>query len=182
MLNAHQQQGVGLVEVMVALLLLAVGVMGFAALQMTAIKATDESLVSGRALTVMRGGAEMMRANPKHIQVFKQVLDSNQATYKGITKDSCLQNDITKNTKNQATCTKEQIAIRDALVLRQFAIDSSIQIQAHECPPVSTGVPLMCLIASGGDTNPTIGAADTDCVTATGDYKIGSSCFVMEAY
>ena len=46
-LSTHQQQGVGLVEVMVALLLLAVGVMGFAALQMTAIKATDESLVGG---------------------------------------------------------------------------------------------------------------------------------------
>lgn len=179
MLNAHQQQGVGLVEVMVALLLLAVGVMGFAALQMTAIKATDESLVSGRALTVMRGGAEMMRANPKHIQVFKQVLDNNQATYDGITKDSCLQN---ATTNNQATCTKEQIAMRDALVLRQFAIDSSIQIKAHECPPASTGVPLMCLIASWGDTTPTIGAADTDCVTANGDYKAGSSCFVMEAY
>lgn len=179
MLNAHQQQGVGLVEVMVALLLLAVGVMGFAALQMTAIKATDESLVSGRALTVMRGGAEMMRANPNHIQVFKQVLDKNQATYDGITKDSCLKN---ATTNNQATCTKEQIAIRDALVLRQFAIDSSIQIKAHECPPVSTGVPLMCLIASWGDTTPTIGAADTDCVTANGDYKAGSSCFVMEAY
>ena len=107
-LSTHQQQGVGLVEVMVALLLLAVGGIGFAALHMT--------------------------------------------------------------------------AIRDALVLRHFAIDSSIQIQAHECPPVSTGVPLMCLIASWGDTTPTIGAADTDCVTANGDYKIGSSCFVMEAY
>lgn len=178
-LSTHQQQGVGLVEVMVALLLLAVGVMGFAALQMTAIKATDESLVSGRALTVMRGGAEMMRANPKHISVFKQVLDNNQATYKGITKDSCLQN---ATAKNQATCTKEQIAIRDALVLRQFAMDNSIQIKAHECPPISTGVPLMCLIASWGDTTPTIGAADTDCVTANGDYKAGSSCFVMEAY
>jgi len=37
-----QQRGVGLVEVLVALLLLAVAVLGFTAMQMSAIKATDE--------------------------------------------------------------------------------------------------------------------------------------------
>ena len=35
------QRGVGLVEVMVALLLLAVAVLGFSAMQLSAVKATD---------------------------------------------------------------------------------------------------------------------------------------------
>ena len=43
------QAGVGLIEVMVALLLLAVAVLGFSAMQMSAIKATDESLMRTRS-------------------------------------------------------------------------------------------------------------------------------------
>ena len=58
------QQGIGLIEVLVALLLLAVAVLGFSAMQITAIKATDETILRSQALSLMRGGAEMMRANP----------------------------------------------------------------------------------------------------------------------
>lgn len=176
-----QQQGMGLIEVMVALLLLAVAVMGFAALQMTALRATDESLVSGRALAVMRGGAEMMRANPNHIDVFGEVLDAgqpNQLTYEGITKDSCMAG------ANPEVCTEKQIAIRDALVLKQFAKDSDIRIAAERCKPIPSNpknAP-MCLIASWAETEPTSGSQNNACTTANGDYNIGSSCFVMEAY
>lgn len=176
--NSKQQQGVGLVEVLVALLLLAVAVMGFAALQMTAIKATDESLISGRALAVMRGGAEMMRANPEHIDTFKKALEearkNKTTTQDGVTKESCV--------GKASVCTEKQIAIRDALMLHDFAKESSIQIAAHDCPSTSTGLPLVCLFASWNDTTPTIGSGDNDCVTINGDYRIGSSCFVMEAY
>ena len=52
MIKLSSQQGVGLIEVMVALLLLAVAVLGFSALQMNALNATDESLVRSRAMSV----------------------------------------------------------------------------------------------------------------------------------
>ena len=42
----YSQKGVGLIEVMVAVLILAVAVLGFSALQMQAVKATDESLIT----------------------------------------------------------------------------------------------------------------------------------------
>ncbi len=58
------QQGVGLVEVLVAILLLSVAVLGFSALQMRAISATDESLVRTKSLTLVRNLAEVMRAYP----------------------------------------------------------------------------------------------------------------------
>ena len=54
--SPYSQQGIGLIEVMVALMLLAIAVLGFSAMQMTAVKATDESLMRTRALTVIRGG------------------------------------------------------------------------------------------------------------------------------
>ena len=51
----NSQKGIGLIEVLVALMLLAIAVLGFTAMQMTAVKATDESLMRTRALTVLRG-------------------------------------------------------------------------------------------------------------------------------
>ncbi|MEC5210028.1 type IV pilus assembly protein PilV [Psychrobacter sp. PL15] len=65
MSGLNSQRGVGLVEVLVAVLLLSVAVLGFSALQMRAITATDESLVRTRSLTLVRNLAEVMRAYPE---------------------------------------------------------------------------------------------------------------------
>ena len=58
------QRGVGLIEVLVAVLLLSIAVLGFSALQMRAISATDESLVRTKSLTLVRNLAEVMRTYP----------------------------------------------------------------------------------------------------------------------
>lgn len=58
------ETGVGLVEVLVAVLLLSVAVLGFSALQIRAVSATDESLVRTKSLTLVRNLAEVMRAYP----------------------------------------------------------------------------------------------------------------------
>ena len=50
------QQGFGLIEVMVSLLILAIAVLGFAAMQGQAIKATDESLERTQSLVMMCSG------------------------------------------------------------------------------------------------------------------------------
>lgn len=59
------QRGVGLVEVLVAVLLLSIAVLGFSALQVRAVSATDESLVRTKSLTLVRNLAEVMRAYPE---------------------------------------------------------------------------------------------------------------------
>lgn len=64
MTSYHDQKGVGLIEVMVAVLLLSIAVLGFSALQMRAISATDESLVRTKSLTLVRNLSEIMRAYP----------------------------------------------------------------------------------------------------------------------
>ena len=64
-MNSYQnQKGIGLVEVMVAVLLLSVAVLGFSALQMRAVGATDESLLRTKSLTLIRSLSEIMRAYP----------------------------------------------------------------------------------------------------------------------
>lgn len=65
MKSLNNQYGVGLIEVLVAVLLLSVAVLGFSALQINALKATDESLVRTKSLTVVRNLAEVMRAYPE---------------------------------------------------------------------------------------------------------------------
>lgn len=182
-MQLNSQSGIGLVEVMVALLLLAIAVLGFSAMQMTAIKATDESLMRGNALAIMRGGAEMMRANPDGITNFADALNGNvdsvSVNSKSITADSCL-----NVTVDSDKCSLQQLATRDGLMVKRYAKDSDIKIRVVDCPGTggSSGQPLRCFIAGWGNTNATVGTGDADCLDSTGIYNKGSSCFVLEAY
>lgn len=180
------QSGVGLIEVMVALLLLAVAVLGFSAMQMTAIKATDESLMRTRALTIMRGGAEAIRANPTGIAAFKSAIngttDSIIIDGKAITKESCVQNTNTAPT-TAASCTINQLSTRDGLLLKSFATSNDINMGMvpNGCP--GTADRRQCFVASWGDTTVELNdTAPKACANADGTYKNGAECFIMEAY
>lgn len=182
-----QQQGVGLVEVLVALLLLAVAVLGFTAMQMAAVKATDESLMRTRALTVMRGGAEAMRTNTDGINAFKAALNGSSDAVsidgKSIKKYSCVQNDSTKPAAN-ASCTIKQLATRDALLLKSYAAanDILIGLVPDGCPGTVGNQVRQCFVASWGATTLALDDSDKACANADGTYKNGAECFIMEAY
>lgn len=202
----QSQQGVGLIEVLVALMLLAIAVLGFTAMQMTAVKATDESLMRTRALTVMRGAAEMMRANAEGIPAFEKAINGTATTVTNtdtsnvaITKDSCISGGT------PASCTIKQLAVKDALTVKQYATDNELSVGMATCPntrttvtnadnttttTTSAGQDRQCLIASWGDTDPifldTAVATDTTkdkpCADEDGIYSNGVQCFIMEAY
>ena len=202
----NSQQGIGLIEVLVALMLLAIAVLGFTAMQMTAVKATDESLMRTRALTVMRGAAEMMRANAEGIPAFKTAINDTATTITNtdtsnvaITKDSCISGGT------PASCTIKQLAVKDALTVKQYATDNELSVGMATCPntrttvtnadnttttTTSAGQDRQCLIASWGDTDPifldTAVATDTTkdkpCADEDGIYSNGVQCFIMEAY
>jgi len=182
------QTGVGLIEVMVSLLLLAVAVLGFSAMQMSAIKATDESLMRTRSLTIMRGGAETMRTNPSGISAFKtainSTLDSINVDGTGITKDSCIKNTDTAPTAADS-CTIDQLATRDGLLINSYAgeNDISIGMVPGGCPSTSGNQERQCFVASWGDTTVALDDTAADaCANANGTYKNGAECFIMEAY
>jgi type IV pilus assembly protein PilV len=200
------QKGVGLIEVLVALMLLAIAVLGFTAMQMTAVKATDESLMRTRALTVMRGAAEMMRANAEGIPAFKTAINGTATTVTNtdtsnvaITKDSCISGGT------PASCTIKQLAVKDALTVKQYATDNELSVGMATCPntrttvtnadnttttTTSAGQDRQCLIASWGDTDPiflddavaTDTTKDKPCADEDGIYSNGVQCFIMEAY
>ena len=166
MSRLSQQIGVGLVEVLVAVLLLSVAVLGFSALQMRAISATDESLIRTQALSTIRGLAENMRANSQQIATY-------QATI----------NDASKTRESCTDCTAEQIAINESKDAFDKLYNYGINVKMVTCPGTANFSEIKCVIAAWGDTIATMDATNGNaCADARGIYKSGSNCVIVETY
>jgi len=210
------QYGVGLIEVLVALLLLSIAVLGFSALQVRAISATDESLVRTKSLTIVRNLAEVMRAYPEAYVTGSgtsftsaasdasgavptiQAIVSSPATQTVTVSDktisildtgaNCLSTEIeTVDDKKipKQPCSIDQLAARDALVIKKMASDEEIKLGITTCPGTSTHAiqQQMCIITAWNDTSPIMSDSDTKaCTTSNGVYKTGSHCLISEAY
>lgn len=173
----RQQLGVGLLEVLIALLLLAVAVLGFSAMQMRAVKATDETLFRSDALVAIRNISEDMRLYPTIEQRQKYqdyvALLNQQASLTSAPIDC-----------NTTACTSEQQMQFNAFQSVALARDNGIFVNAMTCPGTeqATSLKKMCLVAAWGNTKPNMGSDKEDCTDATGVYNRGATCFVVEAY
>ncbi len=193
------QQGIGLVEVLVSLLLLAVAILGFSAMQLKAVKSTDESMLRNQALTTMRGASEMMRANsPDYREQFQTTLKELSSEndigelkkkFEGASGDGGVKNKCTgKGTDGKIKfCSQEDLAEKDATIVVYQARKKEIKISMIDCPAQSTARVKSCFITSWGNTNPTVTTttdttSETDCINKNGKYHLGATCFVMEAY
>ena len=193
-----QQQGFGLVEVMVSLLILAVAVLGFTAMQGQAIKATDESLERTQSLVMMRNMGEKIRMNPTAITSYQTAINTPATT---IPSKSC-----GLNGTSTAACNPAELAAAEAYFYTQDMNAHGFTINLHPCP--STGgqdatnvMYSWCLITAWGDTNPTIGTDgdvgtdeddltrdclisqttdEDDLTTKGGKYHPGATCMFME--
>ncbi len=92
------QQGVSLVESMIALLVLSIGLLGIAALQITAMKQNTSSLNHSQAVWIAYNMSDRIRANMTQFDQYKGV-DTNT----GYSQD-CM----------GATCSNAQMLIADA--------------------------------------------------------------------
>ena len=187
-----KQQGFGLIEVMVSLLILAIAVLGFAAMQGQAIKATDESLERTQSLIMMRNMGEKIRLNPTAITAYQTAINTPTASAPAI---SCGLYD-----SDTTACTPAQLAAAEAYLYTQDMNNHGFNVNLHACP--STGGQIAtnimyswCLISAWGNTKPTIGTDDNpegkmDCLTSQsvagsettkgGKYHSGATCMFME--
>lgn len=192
--NPNSQSGVGLVEVMVALLLLMVAVLGYSALQGQAIKVTNESLERSQSLVMMRTIAEKIHANPSAITTYENSL--NIVGTPTSPSKLCGLDGIAVT----ALCQPAELAAAESFKIRSELQNYDFQIQMHPCPNTGgTGTNAAanimysyCLISAWGDTTPTIGTnKDTDCLTkrvikdgaleeAGGSYHPKATCMMME--
>lgn len=173
------EAGIGLIEVLVSLLVLAVAVLGFSALQMRVSKTTEESLMRADALMVVRNISESMRLYPDQREKFKDAINPQDqaAIAQAMNSLSNCVDDV---------CTREQEATRLANEAMITAHQIGVKLKALDCPPPPNPqagvIKKVCLIASWGNTKPTKGGGDNDCIDDSGAYQPRASCFVMETY
>ena len=179
----NSQRGVGLIEVMVSLLILAVAVLGYVALQGQAIKVTDESLERSQSLVIMRNIAEQIRANPSAIPTYKDKLNA-EAMPTTAPSSTCGLDGSAVTT----LCSPEQLAEANTYYARQEISDYGFNIQIHPCPstggstdPEKNIMYSYCLFSAWGDTTHTIGTdANKDCLNESGIYYTKATCMMME--
>ncbi|ENW83561.1 type IV pilus modification protein PilV [Acinetobacter sp. ANC 3929] len=162
-MNIKKQQGVGLVEILVALVLLAISVLGFAALQLRAIDASFEANKQVLATTIARDLAERMRANP-------------QATRAGKYKVKAVE--VPKTDVSMAADKPEKIALQDLQNAALEAKNNGMNLAVDQCP---TGNNRQCIYVAWDQTNLAGDQGIAACIK-DGAYVSGSHCLFLEAY
>ncbi|QXA07502.1 type IV pilus modification protein PilV [Acinetobacter pittii] len=176
------QAGVGLLEVLVALILLAIGILGYVALQIRAMDASSEALSKSQAMMIMRGLAENIRVNNSQASQYPAFVRS-YSNYSSTTAapTSCF----------NAACTPSQLAQFDAYQVARNADQLGMKITMTNCPGVTTTMAQQrqCLFVFWGKTSPVIttngGSTSADvssCMSTDGVYANNSNCLMMEAY
>ena len=224
MKSQSNQHGVGLIEVLVAVLLLSIAILGFSALQIRAVSATDESLVRTKSLTVVRNLAEVMRAYPESYVIGSgssftsaaptetvetpavggadpvvnkavstiQAIDSITVDTKVITRNgdnNCLSTATTVGANSKKIpnklCNINQLATREALMIKKLAKDEDIKLAVVTCPGTTIQAiqRQMCIVTAWNDTKALLDDTDDKaCASSKGVYKTGSQCLISEAY
>lgn len=169
LVGIKHQRGVGLIEVLVALLVLAIGVLGFIALQYRAVEATSESTYRIQAINLARDLAERIRLNRGALSTYETEL--KVAANQSISTKNCF----------TANCTISELADFDVSQVTIRAKSVGMAVNLVTCPGNSDG--RNCVYVAWGDTAPLNGETNGEgnCTTNTA-YDPISTCLIMEMY
>ena len=173
MKTGFSQRGIGLIEILVALLVLAIGILGFVALQYRAVEATSEATYRIQAMNIARDLAERIRVNRSAL-----------STYQAQTSDATAQKQAGKSCLTNA-CTATEWADFDVSEVTNRAASLGMTVNMMTCSGNSDG--RNCIYVAWGDTSATNDAASEpsassgDCTRGT-SYVNGSTCVIMETY
>jgi len=119
-----RQAGVGMLEVLVALLVLSIGVLGYAGLQLRALDSTDETYMRSQAMAIAQDAVERMMANPGAASVYHKA-----SNWSG-DPDSAL-----SSTCWNSDCTAAAMAAWDISQLKWYASDLLTQgaVRVEDC-------------------------------------------------
>lgn len=141
----HSQQGFGLIEVLVALLVLSIGILGYAGLQLQAINSTEVAHYRTQAIAIADDLAERIAANPESEAVY---LDTDKWKLQQFPStmpsgwDKCI----------SSACTSTEMAENDILQIGTQAAQllPGGQVSASECSSSSA----TCITVSWNDQTP----------------------------
>lgn len=155
-----RQAGVGMMEVLVALLVLSVGVLGYAGLQLRALDSTDETYMRSQAMAIAQDAVERMMANPGAASVYE-----TEGNWGDTPADELPQTCLTSD------CVASGIATWDIAQLTWYANDLLSQglVRVEDC----TGSAAQCVLVAWG------GESLDDCQDASGVVS-EVDCVVLE--
>ena len=162
----NKQKGAGLVEVLVALFLLAVTVLGFVALQLRAFEATSEGVYRVQAMNLARDLAERIRANRLNYTVYRTQIET-----------ASNQKDPAKNCYT-TLCTTAEMADFDVSQIRKKADSLGMTFNFLPC---SGTTQRRCIYVAWNETSATNGTDTTACTNGNA-YRNNSQCVVLETY
>lgn len=182
------QQGVGLIEVLVALIILAVGVLGFAALQFRAVNATAEAMNRVEAMNLAIDLAERMRANQTGLSkaiVVKdeQGKDTDQkisAYIKAFQGKTYIETYSWSSCYKTNKCSSTDLATQDANQILYQAFLKGMKVAVNDCPG-GLQREKSCIYIAWGKTQPSNSSASDSC-TNDGSYLSTAECLIFEAY
>ncbi|CAM4183554.1 type IV pilus modification protein PilV [Acinetobacter pragensis] len=182
-MNAFNQKGIGLVEVIVALLLLAIGVLGFSMLQMRAMNASLDASKRIQAMNLARDLSERMRANKvglaKTISVKDGDADKLVDAYANALSGKYYITSYTASCADTSKCDSKDFAQEDVNQVLFRANTLGMKVALNDCPgPASNRY---CVFVAWDETLPIDGSSDTSC-TKNGSFLASSKCIVLEAY
>lgn len=177
------QQGVGLVEVLVALILLSIGVLGFSMLQIRAMDASLDASKRIQAMNLARDLSERMRANKsglsKSITVTENEVDKLVDAYSNAMSGKYYIASHTPNCIGSTKCSSKDFAQEDANQILYRAYTSGMKIALNDCPG-NMSLNRFCVYVAWGETLPKDGG--TNACTNSGSLTSNSKCIVLEAY
>lgn len=189
-ISYQSQKGIGIVEIMVALILLAIAVLGFSAMQTTAVKATSESVDRTQALTIMRSISEKIRTNSSAVDEYQKQFNSlSNNIDKGTTFNAPTKR--CDNITDNKPCTPTELAASDTYDTYLRIKDLGFNMNIVACPATggtgttaSTSVMYSyCIIAAWDKTKPTKGSdKDKDCISDTVVDKDGKTTSLGGVY
>ena len=157
----QQQKGVGLPEIMVAMLLLGVAVIGFAGLQVRALSSTNDAMYRTQAIAIAQDFAERMALNPKV-----------KATYLGTWNTAAVDCETVE-------CTDVKMAQYDMFTLAKLAVTTLPNGQMAVMPCIERNN--VCIYVSWNSTTPTQGASAPHCTVPVDDtYVTNADCVKLE--
>lgn len=168
----NHQKGVGLLEVMVALMLLGIAVLGFVAMQLRANKVSIEADNNMHAVELARDLHERMRINREGLKVFQLATNGYMIVNNTTFNDKC----------RTEECEPAELAVYDFDQVRKNADNLGMQIAVRQCPTSSTTEQRHCIYVAWGDTTATIGDSAPNCTKNDATYIDNAQCIFMESF
>jgi type IV pilus assembly protein PilV len=173
----YQQNGIGLTEVLIAMMLLGVGVIGFAGLQVRAIGATNEASFRMQAMSIARDVSERLLLNNSALSTYKPATPVTWSAIPASNLTLC-------NGATVTACTPVNMANYDMANIAAIAAATlpNGQVSVRTCEGRTNN----CIYVSWNTTTPTVGAEAPNCVQpTTGLYTVvvaplSTDCVISE--